>query len=449
VLSSVPVGYLQVVLPLYLNRAGLDPQLIGLLYSVSGLVTAVLVAFSGVLADRFGRLHFMIWGTALPIASYAIFALSTSPAWLLFASVIGGVGLANGAAGAMTAASFDALLAEHSAARQRTSIFAWSQALWSGALAFGALAAGVPELLRQMQPGMGELDPYRPPFLAIIVLAALATAVLLPVAERHEEARPHPGPLPEGEGGGTPPGEGEGTPRRDGEGTPGWLPRRSLGVIVRYSVALGMFGLGLGIAVQLLPLWFKLRFGVDEAALAPWYAVAQILSLASVVIAPWLDRRLGSAMSVLLVHVVGSVCLFSIALYAPVFEFAAVAMVMRTILANLGWPLQQALLMARAAPEERASAAGVGFSVWGVANAVGPVIGGALMAAGSLILPLVLGATAYALGGIAFGLGFRRPAEPPKQLLLVSHGSGVDGQDGNRDRRQPRDRQSDRPRARG
>ena len=41
VLSSVPVGYLLVVLPLYLNRAGLEPSLIGLLYSLSGLVKHV------------------------------------------------------------------------------------------------------------------------------------------------------------------------------------------------------------------------------------------------------------------------------------------------------------------------------------------------------------------------------------------------------------------------
>ena len=129
VLASVPVGYLQVVLPLYLNRAGLEPGLIGVLYSLSGLVTACLVAFSGVLADRFGRRRFMIWGTALPIISYAIFALTTNPAFLFLASIIGGVGLANGAAGAMTAASFDALLAEHTPPRQRTSVFAWSRAL--------------------------------------------------------------------------------------------------------------------------------------------------------------------------------------------------------------------------------------------------------------------------------------------------------------------------------
>src|SRR5438067_570759 len=173
-LATVPSGYLQVVLPLYLNRAGLEPSLIGLLYSLSGLVTAGLVAFSGVLADRFGRRGFLILGTCLPIASYAIFAATTEPGWPVVASLLGGVGL------------------------------------------------------------------------------------------------------------------------------------------------------GLGVAVQLLPLWFALRFGADEVALGPWYAAAQVLSLSSVVLSPWLDRRLGGAMAVLGLHLVGGACLLVIALLSSTFQLAAI-----------------------------------------------------------------------------------------------------------------------------
>src|SRR4030095_3577105 len=138
----------------------------------------------------------------------------------------------------------------------------------------------------------GELGAYRPPFVFIIGLTIVATLLLLPMRRSVCDL-----------------GEVTGTAQDRG-----WLARGSLGVIARYSLALGMFGLGLGIAVQLLPLWFNLRFGVDEATLGPWYAGAQLLSLGSVVISPWLDRRLGSAMAVLLVHTLGSLCLFCIAL---------------------------------------------------------------------------------------------------------------------------------------
>jgi len=383
-LASVPVGYLQVVLPLYLNRAGLDPSLIGLLYSLSGLVTAGLVAFSGALADRFGRRGFLMLGTALPICSYAIFLVTTLPAWLVVASLLGGVGLANGAAGAMTAASFDALLAEHSPVVSRTSIFAWAQTLWSLALGLGSVAAGAAEWLRLVRPDLGELDAYRPPFVVLIVLAAVAALLLIPLGDvgssRLEPAAQQ---------------------RR------GWLPRRSAGVIARYAFAIGLFGLGLGVAVQLLPLWFKLRFGADEALLGPWYAAAAVLSLGSVVISPWLHRQLGGAMAVLLVQLLGGLSLLSIAVIAPVFEIAAIAFVVRNVLANLAWPLQQSMLMTVAVPEERATAAGIGFSIWGLANAAGPAIGGLMIQSGWLGLPIVLGSAAYILGGLAFGLGFR------------------------------------------
>jgi MFS family permease len=50
--ATVPMGYLLVVLPLYLDRAGIQPAFIGLLYTVSGLVSSLIVAFSGVFADR-------------------------------------------------------------------------------------------------------------------------------------------------------------------------------------------------------------------------------------------------------------------------------------------------------------------------------------------------------------------------------------------------------------
>jgi len=110
---------------------------------------------------------------------------------------------------------------------------------------------------------------------------------------------------------------------------------------------------------------------------------------------------------VLLVHVIGGVCLIAIALALPVFELAAVAMVVRSLLANIAWPLQQSLLMSSVVPEERATAAGVGFAVWVWPMPVGP----ALAADASkwlAALPLLLGSVGYIIGGIAFGVGFRR-----------------------------------------
>jgi MFS family permease len=378
--STVPMGYLLVVLPLYLVRAGIEPAFIGLLYTVSGLVSALMVAFSGVFADRWGRRRFLLAGTLIPVPSYIVFATTTDPAWLVAASVLGGVGLANGAAGALTISSFDAMLAEKATDAQRTRVFAASQALWSLALAAGSIAAAVPTLLRTSL-SVGDLESYRLPYLAMAVLTVLGALLVVPLREDLSV--------------------------RAARVASGWLPRRSRPAIATYALGIGFLGFGLGIAVQLLPLWFGLRFGVDEADLGPWYAATQLLSLGTILIIPFLERRLGGPRTVLLALFASGTCLALIVL-APVFTIAVTLFVLRGFFTNLSWPFQQSLLMAATVPEERATAVGSGFAVWGMTNALGPLASGALLGAGVFVLPLLIGSLMYFFGGLAFGIGFSR-----------------------------------------
>jgi MFS family permease len=378
--ATVPMGYLLVVLPLYLVRAGIQPAFIGLLFTVSGLVSSLIVAFSGVLADRWGRRRFVMAGTLMPVLSYFVFAVTTEPAWLVAASVLGGVGLANGAAGALTISSFDALLAEKASEGQRTRVFAASQALWSLALAVGSIAAAVPTMLRTSF-GVADLESYRLPYLAMAALTVAAAALLIPLREDISV--------------------------RAARVASGWLPRRSRPAIATYALGIGFLGFGLGIAVQLLPLWFGLRFGVNEADLGPWYAATQLISLGTVVVIPTLERRLGGPRTVLFALFASGTCLALIVL-APVFTVAASLFVVRGFFTNLSWPFHQSLLMAATVPEERATAVGSGFAVWGFTNALGPLASGALLGAGVFVLPLLVGSLMYFCGGLAFGIGFSR-----------------------------------------
>ena len=383
-LATVPLGYLIVVLPLYLARIGTATPVIGGLFTVSGAVTAILVAFSGVFADRFGRRHFLLVGTLLPIASYLVFALTTDLGWLFAAGLLGGVGLSNGAAGALTVATYDALLAERTTEATRTRVFAASGALWTFGVAIGALGAGAPEALARAFPDLGTLAAYRVPYLVMIAVTLVAGVLLVPIQDDPEI--------------------------RAARSATGWLPTRSRGPIATYSVAIGLTGFGLGIAVQLLPLWYGMRFGVNEADLGPWYAAAQLTSLATVALVPYLERKVGSPNAIAFSLGGAALCLALIVL-APVFTVAAILHVMRSFLTNLAWPFHQSLLMTTTVPEERATAVGVGFAVWGAANSLGPLAAGALLAAGAFAMPLLVGAVMYLGGGLVFGLGFRRLLE--------------------------------------
>ncbi|HEY6959357.1 MAG TPA: MFS transporter [Candidatus Limnocylindria bacterium] len=380
-LSTVPLGYLIVVVPLYLARIGLEATLIGAMFSVSGAVAAVLVAVSGLFADRWGRRRFLLVGTVLPAASYAIFAATTDVPWLFAASLLGGVGIANGAAGALTIATYDALLADHTTEATRTRVFAASGAIWTTAVAAGSICAGMPELIARSFPGLDLLATYRLPYLAMIVLTVTAGVALIPIQDDPEV--------------------------RAARQASGWWPTRSRRPIAVYSVAIGLTGFGLGIAVQLLPLWYRIRFGVNEADLGPWYAAGQVASFATVALIPYLERRLGAPLSILGAFTGAAVAL-ALIVVAPTFPIAATFHVVRSFLTNLAWPFHQSLLMTSTAPEERATAVGTGFAIWGATNAIGPLAAGALLAAGLFSVPLLVGALMYVLGGLVFGIGFRR-----------------------------------------
>ena len=380
-LATVPLGYLTVVLPLYLARAGIEPAVIGGFYAASGAMAALLVAFSGVFADRWGRRRFLIAGTFLPIVSFAIFANTAEVPWLIAASFLGGVGLANGAAGALTISSFDALLADNTTERTRTKVFAASQAVWSLGLAIGSLSAGAPELIHRQFPQISVLGAYQPPYYALAAITLLAGLVLLPIKDDPEVHKARV--------------------------AAGWFPKRSRQAILTYSIAIGFLGFGLGVAIQLLPLWYQLRFGVNEADLGPWYAAGQLASLGTLFAVPYLERRLGGPNTVLFALCTSGVCLGLIVI-APVFVVAAILHLVRSFATNLSWPFHQSLLMTATVPEERATAVGAGFAVWGTTNALGPLAAGALIGAGVFSLPLLVGAVMYVCGGLVFGLGFRR-----------------------------------------
>jgi len=137
------------------------------------------------------------------------------------------------------------------------------------------------------------------------------------------------------------------------------------------------------------------------------YAAGQIASLATVAAVPYFERRMGGPNTILFALTSSALCL-ALLVVAPLFVIAATLHVARSFLTNMSWPFHQSLLMTTTVPEERGTAAGVGFAVWGAANAVGPLAAGMLLGAGVYAVPLLVGASMYVCGGIVFGLGFRR-----------------------------------------
>lgn len=402
ILGSIPVGSLTIVLPIYLKRIQFNAVGIGLLFTVSGLVSAGLLFVFGVLADRFSRKPFLVLGTLMPALSYVLFLTSTDSRVLTIASAVGGVGLAGGLGGALATSAFNALLASLVAPEHRTRAFSLNEAGWALALMVGSVGAGVPALLRQ-RAGLGTLASYHVVFVMSLALAVAAVLALVPVRE--------PGARRARQG---QRGEGAAASSADVDRTGAgpevrhhWLPRHSRREIGYLALVLGMLGLGLGFITQLLPLWFFLRFHVDEAALGPWYAAAEALSVVGTLLAPRVAHRLGAVRAVIGLQGTSAALLLAMAL-VPAFPLAALLYVWRQVAMTTSWPIQQAFAMTVVEPGERATASSAAYGTWGLASSLTPALGGRWLQNNLFALPFVAGAGCYWLSVALFGAFFGR-----------------------------------------
>jgi MFS family permease len=245
---------------------------------------------------------------------------------------------------------------------------------WVAAILVGSLSAELPSLL-QDQTGLSYRAAYHLVFLGMVVVGLAATAIVVPVREIHSQE----------------------TSRAS------WFPRASGRRILLLSLVLSVLGLGVGLIVQLVPLWFHLRFHVGEAFLGPWYALAQLITLGALSVAMPLARRWGSVRFVVAAQALGSLCVVVMGL-APGVGAAIVLWIARGAFVSASWPVQQAYVMDVVEPADRATAASFVNAAWSVASALTPPLGGFFLAAGLFTWPFLLGGVCYAVSlGIFYG----------------------------------------------
>jgi MFS family permease len=391
-LNSLPLGYTLVVLPIYLNEIGFSGEIIGAVSSVSAIANTIGLVPFALAADKYGRKRFVFWGFLSATLAHILFAFTRDLNLVLLASAIGGVGLAGGFSAAVWTPAWTALLAEKSSSEKRTTAFAWGQAVWTVALTAGSGMSVLPAFFRSSL-GTTFLASFQYTFLIFAGLSILSGLILFPFSETKSFQ-----------------------PESSTRTSRKFLPEKSLRQISKFSLTLGLVGLGSGIALQLLSLWFKEMFGVNEAVLGPWFAAAEITSLVVVPIVPRLTRTLGSPISVLTTQGLSAVLLGSMIL-APTYEVAGIIYIVRNFFMNISWPVQQSYLMGTVAVDERASASAITSTIWGIGSSVGPILAGYLLSGTdshyvSISAPLLIGCAIYLASAVAFYFLFRGTPPP-------------------------------------
>jgi MFS family permease len=391
-LGSLPIGLLLVFYPLYLHDLGMHSLLIGNIFTVAGIASSGLLVVIGPAADRFGRRRFLLAGTALPAVGYLIFLLSTATPWLVVASILGGVGFSGGLGGGLVTATFNPILAGTVEPARRTSMLAYNEVAWVAAMGLGSLLAALPALLARAHL-MAGLTADRWLFVFCLLVSMGATAALLPVHERYSIHRTTPE-----------------QPRR----ATGKATRTAFPLILKLAVFFTLQGAGLGLVVQLLPLWFQLSFHTTAAAIAPWFSAAQLAGLPLIMVVPWLARRIGVAGVIL--FAASSSLLFMVGVpFAGGVSLAGLLYVCRSALVSMQWPAQHSFLQGAVDPRVRGTATSVTLGCWSIANALLPSLTGYLLDHHQLKTPIFLGAGCYAAAAVWFAMTLRATPLPEEE----------------------------------
>jgi MFS family permease len=162
------------------------------------------------------------------------------------------------------------------------------------------------------------------------------------------------------------------------------------GPVEQLTLLFGVDALAGGFVVQsFLAYWFHLRFGTDEHQLGLLLFGANMLATFSLVVAPWLAKRIGLLPTMVFTHLPSNLLLIAVP-YMPTYQLAVTVLLARFALSQMDVPSRQAFTMALVAPEERHRAAGLTNAVRPAAAAAAPVLAGLALQNAAFGLPFVL-----------------------------------------------------------
>ena len=365
------MGFLQVVMTVWLLTVGITPSQIGLLVAVQGILAVVSAVPLGIISDIYGRRLILVAGSLAGSLGLMVYALSITFVYLLAASAV--LGFAEGA----TVAVWNALLADLTAPESRNKIFSRSYVMISVASGLGLLLPGFfPSA--QAALGLSSYSIHKSVLLILGLVSFASPAGVAALLWRHKETH---------------------NPGRKFAGL------RNIGVLARLGVVGGAIGFGAGFIIPIVGTWFNLRFGVGDAYTGPVLAVSSILIGLAAFASPRLAKRYGQMGAILLTTGSSVVFMLSMA-FLPDVNLAALFYIVRTGLMNMANPLIDSFSMSIFPAEQRGLVSAVTNTVFRLPNSASTFFGGILLGEGLLALPFIIASGLYILGLGAFFVFF-------------------------------------------
>ncbi|WP_048100386.1 MFS transporter [Candidatus Acidianus copahuensis] len=364
VFRSIGIIFITLSSSLYLSLLGFSPAQIGLIFLGAIGVTAVLSLSLGMFGDRKGYKKSLILGDLTGVIAGVLLWHFSLPSLAAIAFIIGGVG---GAAGGMRGAFSTGLtplvasnwVDEEERVRKMSLLISTASFAGIGGSILLSLVSVV---------GKNVIDGYRLFFgiSAFLMIASIACISLVKEVERPKK-------------------------------TTKIMQKSSAKYIGKVILSNSLAGVGLGMAIPLLPLWYKLAFHVGSFEIGIVFTISYISTGIGSLIAGKIHINPLKVAS--LTRALNGIFLLAMAL-SPFFGLAALLYIIRGLNAGIGSPNRTMVNIRGVQSEDYGTAS----SVQGIATRVSQMssgLGGFLMEY-ALPLPLEVGGVLQAIGGYLY-----------------------------------------------
>ena len=388
-------GIFSVIFNLYLVEAGFSEGFVGRAISINALGLALCALPAGWLAERWGRRRCLMLGILLEAAGHVLRASTTSQGLILGAGLVAGAGQSFFQIAALP------FLSEQSTPRERTHLFStfFASALLAGV--FGsALGGALPSFVRALSPGLSLFGAYR---VTLVAGALLASAAALPLAAMRglQEVK-----------------------RSHHDAPPSREDQRKLVPIALNALLIGM---GAGLVIPFMNLYFKDRFACSSAQIGGFFSVAQVVTALAALIGPALARRFGKLRTAVASELLSLPFLVTLGGERRL-PITVASFWLRATFMQAATPLLQAFVMEVLPADLRARASSLNNMVWNLGWAASATAAGLIIERFGYAMPFYFTATLYLTAASTFFFAFRRTPERGGEVRMSEESKGLRGE---------------------
>lgn len=360
---SIGIIYITLSSSLYLSAIGLKPEIIGIVFLGAIAFSSILNLSLGMLGDRYGYKKILILTEFIAASAALILSITVNDYLIIIAIIIGGVGGAAGGIRGVFSPGLTALVASNwrdEKERVKKMSFLMSAASFSG--------IGGSFLLTLRSYINNSIEGYRILYLISFLLLLISGISLFFVKENKR-------------------------PRK----TARIMQSSSLKYISKVIISNSITGFGLGLAIPLLPLWFKLAFHADSFQIGLIFTLSYLTTALGSLLASKLKFEPLHVASI--TRILNGVFLIAMAL-SPWLPLAASLYILRGLNAGIGSPNRTAVNVRGVSEEDFGTAS----SLQGLATRFSQMSSGlsGYLLDYSLPLPLEIGGILQAIGGYLY-----------------------------------------------